>query len=82
MTEPESEWEGTIKFLAKEVDTGGQLVEPSMQSLQPQTTMNTPGQLGFITHLSEGEHSPENLKVSQQEGVRKNTCDKIWACVK
>ena len=61
---------------------GGQLLEPSMQSLQPQTTMNTPGQLGFITHLSEGEHSPENLKVSQQEGVRKNTCDKIWACVK
>lgn len=57
-------------------------ITPPVSALQPQSTVNTPGPLGFITHLSEGEHSPENLEVSQQEGIRKKTCDKIWSWVK
>lgn len=35
-----------------------------VSALQPQTTMNTHGRTGFIIHLSEGEHSPENLEMS------------------
>lgn len=40
------------------------VITPPVSALQSQTPMNTPGQPGFIIHLSENVHSPENLEMS------------------
>lgn len=74
MTEPESEREGTTKFPAKEADTSQwshQCNHSACQCSAATDHHEYAGTSGFITHLSESDYSPENLEVSQEEGIRK-----------
>lgn len=74
VTEPESEREGTTKFPAKEAGTSQwshQCNHSACQCSAATDHHEYAGTSGFITHLSESDYSPENLEVSQEEGIRK-----------